>query len=117
MAGRGIEQTSLTVILRHRGSWTGGITRAETRTAIGSTTVRGGAFMAGQFSSCWSPGRQLKENPGIRRVSEVAMEPPLVEGIVGQGRHGSIIVWEGFHSDIKSPHSGGDDRYSHDKKV
>jgi len=45
------------------------------------------------------------------------MEPPLVEGIIGKGRHGSIIVWKCFHGDIISPHSRSDDRYSHGKEV
>jgi len=73
--------------------------------------------MTGQFCSCWSPGRQIKESPGVRRVTEVTVKPPLVEGIVDEGRHGSIIVWKGFHSDIESPHSRGYDCYSHGKEA
>ena len=38
------------------------------------------------------------------RVIKVAVEPPLVEGIVGEGRHRSVIVWEGFGGDVESPH-------------
>ena len=32
------------------------------------------------------------------------MEPPLVEGIIGEGRHRSIVVWEGLKRDVESPH-------------
>jgi len=73
--------------------------------------------MTGQFSICWSPGGQIEENTGVWGVTEVAVKPPLVKGIVNKGRHGSIIVWKGFHGDIKSPHSGGNDRYLHGKQV
>ena len=117
MLGRRVRRTPLTVKLRDRGSRTGVVIRAKTSTSIRSSAIRGGAFVAGQFRLCWFPGGQVEEHSGVRRVIEVAMEPPLVEGIVGEGCHRPVIVRKRLHGDVKSPHCGGDDRYWYNKEV
>ena len=61
--------------------------------------------MTSQFCSCWLSGRQIEEISRIGWVIEMAVEPPLVEGIVDEGCHRSIVVWEGFKRDVESPHS------------
>ena len=99
-----IEQASLTMELRNRGSWTGVIVRTKTNASIRGCTVRCSAFIASQFCSCWLTGRQIEEISRMGRVIEVTVEPPLVEGIIGEGRHRSIVVWEGLKRDVESPH-------------
>ena len=66
--------------------------------------------MASEFCGHRFPNGQIEEISGMRRVIEVAVEPPLLKGIVGQRCHGSIIVWECFEGDIESPHSRGEYR-------
>ena len=90
--------------LRNRGSRTGVIVRTKTNASIRGCTVRCSAFIASQFCSCWLTGRQIEEISRMGRVIEVTVEPPLVEGIVGEGRHRSIVVWEGLKRDVESPH-------------
>ena len=90
--------------LRNRGSRAGVIVRTETNASIRGCTVRCGTFIASQFCSCWLTGRQIEEISRMGRVIEVTVEPPLVEGIVGEGRHRLIVVWEGLKRDIESPH-------------
>lgn len=99
-----MNETLLTVKLRNGGSRTGVVIRAETKTSVRGCTVRGGAFMTSQFCSCWFSGRQIEEIPRIGGVTEVAVEPPLVEGIVDKGCHRSIIVGEGLERGVESPH-------------
>lgn len=42
------------------------------------------------------------------------MKPPLIKGIVDEGRYRSIIVWEGFGRDVETPHSRREYRCSYD---
>jgi len=87
---------TLTMELRNRGSRTRIIIRPETNTSISRCTIRCGAFVTSQFRGCRFPSGQIEEIPGIGWVVEVAVEPPLVKGIVDEGRHGSIIVCKCF---------------------
>jgi hypothetical protein len=105
---------TLTMKLRNRGSWTGVIIRPEANTSIRGCAVRCGALVASQFCGCWFPGGQIEEISGIGRVVEMAVEPPLVEGVIDEGRHRSIVVWKGFERDVESPHSGCNYRCEYD---
>ena len=44
------------------------------------------------------------QTSGMRWVIEVTVELSLVEGIVGEGYHRSIVVWEGLKRDVGSLH-------------
>lgn len=72
--------------------------------------------MTSQFRGRWFSGRQIEEISRIRLILEMAVEPPLVEGKVGERCYGSIIVWECFGGDIESPHGRGDYGYGHDEQ-
>ena len=67
-------------------------------------TVRCGALITSQFCSCWLSSGQVDEISGMRRVIDVTVELSLVEGIVGEGFHRSIVVWEGLKRDVESLH-------------
>ena len=105
---------TLTMKLRNRGSRTRIIIRPETNTSIRRCTVRCGTFVTSQFRGCRFPGGQREDIPGIGRAVEVTVEPPLVKGVVDEGRHGSIIVWECFERNVEPPHSGCEHRYEND---
>jgi hypothetical protein len=73
--------------------------------------------MASQFCSRWFSGRQVEEISGMGRVSEVAVEPPLFEGIVHKWRYRTIVVRESLKRDVESPHCGCEYRYPDDAQV
>jgi hypothetical protein len=70
--------------------------------------------MASQFCSRWFSGRQVEEISGMGRVGEVAVEPPLFEGIVHKWRYRTIVVRESLKRDVESPHCGCEYRYPDD---
>lgn len=45
----------------------------------------------------------------------MAVEPPLLEGIVSQRCYRSVVVREGFEGDVESPHRRGEYGYGHDE--
>jgi hypothetical protein len=100
---------SLTMKLGNRRSRARVITLAVATTVI-CRTVGGCAFIASQFRGCRFSSRQIEEISGVGRIIQVAVEPPLFEGIVGQRCDGSIIVRERCGSDVVSPHGRGEQR-------
>ena len=40
----------------------------------------------------------------------MAVEPPLFEGVIGEGCYWSVVVWEGLEGDVEAPHGGGEYR-------
>lgn len=86
----------LTVKLRNWGPRTRIIICTKTNAPVRRCTVRCSALVTSQFCSRWFAGRQMEKISGIGRIAKVAVEPPLVKGIVGEGCHRPIVVWEGF---------------------
>lgn len=71
---------------------------------IGSGEKVGGAFVASQLGGGILTGWKLEDIPFVRRVTEVAMKPPLLESIVHEGRNGTVVVREVLVSYVESPH-------------
>ena len=76
--------------LRDWGSRTRVIILAVTTSKL-RCTERGISSMASQFCSCWLSGGQFEEISGIGRVTEMTVEPPLIEGVMGERRYRSIV--------------------------
>ena len=96
--------------LRNRGSRTRIVILPKAKTSICRRTIRGSAFIASQFRGRRFSSGQFEDISGVGRVIEVAVEPPLFEGVIGEGRYWSVVVWEGLEGDVEAPHGGGEYR-------
>ena len=65
---------------------------------------RGGALVARDLRRDGLAGGELEDVALVRRVVEVPVEPPLVEGVFLEGGHGPVVVRERLHRHVESPH-------------
>ena len=94
----------LTVNGGQGGAWTGIVTLPDV-TARGGSKVGSGALVAGELGGGRLTGREFEEIAGVGWIAEMAVEPPLVKSVIGEGSDGPVVVRESLSGDVESVHA------------
>ena len=93
------------------------VARADVRAALGRRPVRREALVARELERRGRARAELEHVARVRRVVDVPVHPPLLEGHVLQRCDGPIVVGEGVHCDVKPIHARMPGRCMHDRGV
>jgi hypothetical protein len=72
--------------------------------SVGITPELGGARVASQLGHGGATGGELEEFASLRRIVQVSVHPPLLEGVLLEGSLGPVVVGEVFSAYVISPH-------------
>ena len=73
--------------------------------ALGGVPVGSRALVTGELSRGRFTSGELEEIAWVGWMVEVAVEPPLVKGVIGQRSHGPIVVRIGLSGDVETIHA------------
>lgn len=97
------------VVLRRRRAGTRVVAILDVSSRVGGEEG-GGALVAGDLRRHRPACGQLEDVTVIRRVVEMTMEPPLIEGVFCQRGDGPVVIRESLHCNVEPPHGRVEER-------
>ena len=86
------------------------IALGDVSVALRRCPVRRKALVTRELRCRGLASREFEDVSWVGRVTEMAMKPPLLEGVPLEGRNRAIVIREGLLGDIETVHAGMPDR-------